>query len=328
MKKIMKTIGCLFLSMALIVTVALTAFADSGKTMKVTLRIEGIKANLFYKTEEVPYTDSLTLRAALQYIDAKEDSLKITGMDANFISDINGDTSAKFGGWDGWLYKVNGQEAAVGIDDYALKDGDSILLYYGDPYGVGMQFPVSDTSELSKGILKFTSSDTTFGADGSSTVKVNPVAGAAVTWNYGGGSAQYTTDANGEIKIDPAQLTVGTHAIQIAKANSTGLPLVLRFAPDYAVTVTANEAQSTTSTTASSTASATVTTVEQAQTTAVSASTVSSAIQTEESGVQTEPVSPKTGCDCGTVEYAVILSVVAAGIMIMAVKGRQLFHEK
>lgn len=313
MKKFSKKIGCILLSAALLTSTAFTALADGSKTMKVTLRIEGIQSNLFYKTEEVPYTDSLTLQTALKYIDTQEDSIKITGTDTNFISDINGETSAKFGGWDGWLYKVNDKDISVGIDSYPLKDGDSVLLYYGDPYGVGMQFPVADTSKLSEGILKFTSSDTTFNADGSSTVKVNPVADAVVTWNYGSASAQYTTDANGEIKIDASQLTEGSHTVQIAKANSAGLPLVLRFAPDYTVTIAANGTQA-------------VTTATQPQTT--STQSVLTA-QTTAAGSGADTVSPKTGCDCtATVIYAVILSAAAAGLMIATVKGRKHSYEK
>ncbi|MDF2685932.1 MAG: hypothetical protein K0S55_1113 [Clostridia bacterium] len=213
------------------------------ETMNITLRIEGINSNMYYKAVEVPYTDSLTLQAALTYIDSQEDSLKITGADAAYITDINGDTAGKFGGYDGWMFKVNGINAAVGIDSCKLAEGDSVLLYYGDPFGVGMQYPEADYSGISNGIIKFTSSDTTYDADYNPTVTVNPVAGATVTWYNDNTPVTYTTDNSGEIKVDSGKLEEGFHAIQITKTNDAGIPLVLRFAPDYSYELKANNPQ-------------------------------------------------------------------------------------
>lgn len=240
MKQSTKRFVCILLSVMLILSIsALAVFAEGETTMSITLRIEGINANMYYKTVEVPYTETLTLQAALTYIDAQENSIAITGVDAAYITDINGDTAAKFGGWDGWMYKVNGTDAAVGIDGYNLADNDKVVLYYGDPYGVGMQFPVADTTKISGGIIKFTSSDTTYDANYKPTVTVNPVVGATVSWTYNSTTATYTTDENGEIVIDKAQLTEGAHTIQISKISYNGIPLVLRFASDYTIPVAA-----------------------------------------------------------------------------------------
>lgn len=317
MKKITKKFACLLLVLSVLFTVSAVA-ASAQSTMNITLRIEGIQSCMFYKTEAVPYTGSLTLQTALKYIDQNEDSIAITGLDSNFISDINGDSSAKFGGWDGWLYKVDNQDISVGIDSYALKDGDSVLLYYGDPYGVGMQFPVADTSKIADGIIKFTSTDTTYDANGNAAVAVNPVVGATVTWNYENTSAAYTTDANGEIRIDPSQLTAGGHGVQIAKINEAGLPLVLRFAPDYVITVdrgVTNASQTT------STAAQTGTTAVQLNSTATDSTTQTTA---PASG-NAETESPKTG-DNSTVYFA----VCAAALIGVAVtsKGRKRSYEE
>lgn len=239
MKKNAKRFLCIVLAVMLILSVsAIPAYAAQG-TMSITLRIEGINANMYYKTVSVPYTDSLTLQAALAYIDAQESSIAITGANTGYITDINGESGGKFGGWDGWMYKVNGLEAPVGIDSYKLSNGDSVVLYYGDPYGVGMQYPAADTSLIAYGVIKFTSSDTTFDASYNPIVTVNPVVGATVTWNYGSKSATYITDKSGKITINKAQLTKGAHIIQISKKNGAGLPLVLRYAPGYTITVPA-----------------------------------------------------------------------------------------
>lgn len=232
------------LALGLLLSFLLPAMAipQDGPKLGITLRIEGIGENLYYAKAQIPYEDTLTVQQALSYIDVQTQDLDIAGLDTGFISCINGEASGTFGGWDGWLYTVNGNEAAVGIGECLLSEGDSILLYYGDPYGVGMQFPQADLSRLGEGILKFTSRDTTFDESFNPVVTVNPVTGAAVSFYYGDTLASYNTDENGEIVIDPAQLTPGAHRVQIEKyaedaVSGKYLPLVLRLAPDYTVNV-------------------------------------------------------------------------------------------
>ena len=69
------------------------------------------------------------------------------------------------------------------------------------------------------------------------TTQTNPVKGATVTWKAGEESATYTTDDNGEIKIDDRLLTAGPHSLSISKVGEEDLPLILRLAPDFTVTV-------------------------------------------------------------------------------------------
>ncbi len=251
MKKITQKISFLLVFIMLIsmISSVSTVFA-ANKTMNITLRIEGIEKNLFYATEKIPYTNNLTLQNVLTYIDQQENNIKITGVDAAYITDINGEAAASFGGWDGWLYKVNGKDSSDSIDNLQLSDGDSVVLYYGDPYGLGMQFPVADTSDIKDGKITFTSSDTKFDADGNPVVSVNPVINATITWSNGDKNSKYITDKNGQIKIDANELTDGSHAVQISKVGDTKLPLVLRFAPDYkidldAASLTANDGATT-----------------------------------------------------------------------------------
>lgn len=249
MKKLTQKLALLLLSITFLITVSSisTAFA-ADKEMGITLRIEGIEQNLFYETVSVPYTDTLTLQKALTYIDTQEDSIKLTGVDTAYITDINGETAGKFGGWDGWLFKINGKDAAVGIDSLELVDGDSVVLFYGDPFGVGMQFPVADTSKIDDGKLTFTSSDTTYDANYNASVTVNPVVGATVIWSSNDKTTEYVTDKNGTITIDADQLTAGAHAVQVSKVGDTKLPLVLRLAPDYTISVKADSTTTTTTT--------------------------------------------------------------------------------
>ncbi len=125
----------------------------------------------------------------------------------------------------------------TGIDGTILNDGDTVLLYYGDPYGIGMQYPLVDTSNLQNGLIRFTSIDSSYDENYSATVTENPVIGASVTWYYNDSSETYITDDKGEIKIKEEQLTQGNHQIQISKSNNTGIPLVLRLPPDYCISI-------------------------------------------------------------------------------------------
>jgi len=231
--------------LALLALSALTPAAVSANeptVVNVYLRIEGISENLYYGEVQVPCEGTLSVKDALAYADAQSDSLVIEGLDSGFVSAIGGDVSGTFGGWDGWLFTVNGEEATVGIAECLLSDGDSVLLYYGDPYGVGMQFPQADTSRLGDGILKFTSKDTTFDENWEPVVTVNPVAGATVRFYSGEDYSEYITDQNGEASIPASLLTPGEHRVQVEKYGDTAvsgkyLPLVLRLAPDFTVTV-------------------------------------------------------------------------------------------
>lgn len=215
---------------------SISAFADNEKQMSVTVRIEGISKNLYYNTVDIPYTgENLTVQNALMYVDQQSDDITITGVENGWITAVNDEKQASFGGWDGWLYTVNGVSPTDTVNDHMLSDGDSVVLYYGDPYGVGMQYPEIDTSKITDGILTFTSKDTSYDADYNPTVVTNPVKDAKVELGTEDGSVSYTTDENGSINIDDKYLTEGNHSISINKVSENGLPLVLRFAPDRTV---------------------------------------------------------------------------------------------
>lgn len=318
MKKITQKVTFLLFSVMLLIAVSSisTAFA-AEKTMSITIRIEGIEKNLFYATEQVPYTDSLTLAQALTYIDTKEDSISITGVDTGYLTDINGDTAGKFGGWDGWLYKVNGKDPVVSIGSQELSEGDNVVLYYGDPFGVGMQFPVADTSKLKDGVITFTSSDTTYDANYNPIVKVNPVVGATVTWSNGNTTKEFITDKNGSVKIDTDLLADGAHAVQISKTGDTKLPLALRFAPDYVVSVNAadNGTADDSKTENSDTAVTTSKDSSKADTDSKDLAKNDTSSNTSSSDSNTDASAPKTGEQMGSsIIYLLLAAVSLAGV--------------
>ena len=285
MKKtiIISAIGASLLAMSMPIT------ASADENSDVTVRIEGINECLYYGTYEL--SESKTVADVLSSIDEADDSISITGISDGYITAVNDDKAAHFGGWDGWLYLVNDVEPTVSVSEYTVKGGDSIVLYYGDPYGVGMQRPVADTSEISKGIIKFTSKDAEYDADYNVTYNVNPVADMTVTWEADGKTTEIVTDENGQITVPSDFLTKGSHKLSVSKVSESGIPLVLRLAPDFEVQVDEIIAAETT---AVSTTTSTETTT--AATTAALTETknVSSTAKSTTKAASAKNSSPKT----------------------------------
>lgn len=66
-----------------------------------------------------------------------------------YVSSIKGQAEATFGGWDGWMYEVNGVQPMVGAVEYPVNDNDRVLFYYS-------RFPViSTTGEIRAGHSEF-----------------------------------------------------------------------------------------------------------------------------------------------------------------------------
>lgn len=235
----------LFLSLmiSMLLLPSLVFAIPSSSTMNITICVEGISQTLYFQTLDIPYSGTLNVKGALEYADNNSEDLSITGLATDFITSVNGENGSTFGGYDGWLYLVNGLDTNQGISGYTLATGDIVTLYYGDPFGQGMQIPRIDESRLSSGILKFTSNDTTYDDDWNPTVTTNPVSGATVSWFNNLTHTNFITNASGEITIPLELLTLGIHRIQIGKYGTTAvsgkyLPLVLRFDPVKALNVT------------------------------------------------------------------------------------------
>lgn len=237
--KVKKILCSILAGVIAVSTFSISAFAEEEKQMSVTVRIEGINENLYYNTLDIPYTsENLTVQNALMYVDEQSDDITITGADIGWITAVNDDKQGTFGGWDGWLYTVNGISPYDTVDTYKLSDGDNIVLYYGDPYGVGMQYPEVDDSKIDDGILTFVSHDTIYDADYNPTVVTNPVADANIEFGIDDNETiMLTTDKNGSVTIDKRHLTAGNHFIAIKKESENGIPLVLRFAPDFTIAI-------------------------------------------------------------------------------------------
>lgn len=227
MKKIISAIAAFAVVLSSLVV---SPFAADEKT--VSLRIEGKSETYFYGDVT---TSASTVAELMDEVAAANDNLTISNPSGNYIESINGDKqkSIEPKKGDGWMYMVNGAAASVGIGEQQINDGDVIVFYYSDEFGShGFAKPVADLSKLGDREITFTSDVYT---EDFSLITV-PVEGAKVTWD----GKEYVTDADGKIVIDKADFTAGDHSVGISKVAEDGVPLVLRFASDYKITVTAD----------------------------------------------------------------------------------------
>ena len=116
-------------------------------------------------------------------------------------------------------------------------------LYYGDPFGVGMQYP---NVELKDNVLTVTSSDAVYDENYNATYVTNPISDLTVYWDCNGSVTTYTTNEQGQVTIDAKLLTKGKHNVAVSKVSESGIPLVLRLPKDYTVEVTTTIGESTT----------------------------------------------------------------------------------
>ena len=205
------------------------------KTVEVSahVRIEGIDKMMYNNDVTVSVAEGAkaTVKDVLMGLDAQTDDITIVGADSNYITEVNGVKAATYGGWDGWMYQVNGTAAPVGIEAYEIAAGDSIVLYYSDEYGVGMDYPIMNTEKIADKKLSFTSMKTTYDAEGKASTAEVKVTGMDVTI----GGETFKTDENGEITLSDAVMAKLPAEISISKYADNGCPLVLRYAPGTTV---------------------------------------------------------------------------------------------
>ena len=227
MKFFKKSLSIFLATLMIFAVLSCSASALERKT-EIHVQVEGITKTLF--------DDSIKISKKATVLDA----LSATGLDlvvtdseyGKYITSIEGEAAGTFGGWDGWLYELNGVELSVSVDQAEIGDSFNLLAYYGDPYGVGMQYPVAN-QRVSEGYITFTSTDTVTNWDtGESVTSENPVVGATVTFDDG---TVLTTDSEGKIYLTEELMQKGVHFYKIEKYAENGLPVVLRTEGWYAV---------------------------------------------------------------------------------------------
>ncbi len=239
MKMFKKSMSMLLALMMLVSTFTLCSFATDDVT--VSLRIEGIDKCLFYG--DVTVKADATAYDALLKADENDDSLTVVSSASEYgayITSINGIVAGSYTEkmWDGWSYMVDGASPDVGVDAYKVENGDIIVMYYGDPWNTGMQYPIINTEKLSDGTISFTSMDTVYDENWNAVTKEVAVIDYTLVWGYNGKTVEITPDENGVCKVPYKYLTIGEHSVQIERYDAkTGLPTVLRLAPDFSVEI-------------------------------------------------------------------------------------------
>lgn len=234
-RKILSTAIVAVLTLSMLM---LTAYASEDVT--VSLRIEGIEECLFYG--DVSVNEGETVYDVLLKADETDDSLCVTssmGQYGAYITAINGITAGSYTAlkWDGWLFMADGVSPSVGVDAYTVKNGESIVIYYGDPYNTGMQYPII-SFDAETGTITVSSLDTVYDENWNSVTKECPVADYTLSWGLSDGTSILVKgDENGVAVIPQEHLTYGEHSIQIEKTAANGLPAVLRLAPDYCIEI-------------------------------------------------------------------------------------------
>ena len=291
------------------------SFVSAGNTISVKLEIEGPDSCFFYGNISV---DTDNLAGAMKEADSENDKFTMDWQPSqygDYLTEVNGIKSATFLsqnglGYDGWMFKINGTALTSGASATTIKDGDAIVLYYSDEYGVGMQYPEIDLSQAEKGILTFTSQDASYNSDGSVSYIKKPVTEATVTLD----GTEYLSDESGSITVPSSVLTTGYHSIQIEKSTSYGCPLVLRFSPDAAICVSSSENGET---------SFAFTSMPQDDTTDTSAevTTATPGSQSSETEETTNTSTPKTGGP--SLLIFIVLIIASAAVSSIAFIARK-----
>lgn len=235
---------CLLLNMF----TGMSVFAvDEGR--QVSIRVEGINSTIT-KTDGNYRTQKTTVYGAVYEL-LKNKDIPIVVSDSGYgkyISSINGEEEATFGGYDGWMFIVNNETPDRSIDSYEINDGDNIVVYYGEfPSGSGesLHGTYIPTVELSKDTVEagaeftvtVTSTYYDWDKDQEVNVKIKDV-------EVGLCDKTYYTDEHGEaIVTAPADL--GNYSLSISLDRADSYPLIVRTTRDITVVETVDETDDT-----------------------------------------------------------------------------------
>ena len=87
--KALRSLLSLWTALLLSSALFLLPASAEGETITFSLRIEGITANVFYKTVTVPSDGTPTLQEALLEVEKAEEGLTFTGLDKAYITAIS-----------------------------------------------------------------------------------------------------------------------------------------------------------------------------------------------------------------------------------------------
>lgn len=193
---------------------------------KVNVRVEGIEKNILH--EDVLLSsdkEETALDVLKKVLDKNKIEYEIqSGSFGDFIKNINGDESGKFGGYDGWLYLVNGEMAPVGVGEYKVLPGDELVIYYGmfTPDTLVPIVSISPEKPMPGEALTVTVSSSYYDWSTEKMVDVK-IKDARVSIN----NKNYLTDENGVVVIKGINLP-GEYQLKVSKENENSYPSIVR----------------------------------------------------------------------------------------------------
>ncbi len=114
--------------------------------LQVTLEIQGIYDVIYDDSVQVPLPDEggpTALDALTHALDGAGISYTLEEFSwGTLITEIGGDEGGTFGGWDGWMFTVNGEFPDSGAGDFEISEGDIILFYYNRWAAISSESPV------------------------------------------------------------------------------------------------------------------------------------------------------------------------------------------
>ncbi len=226
MKKLIALILCTLLVGSMCVAAAGDFFILSAPTVHV--RIEDIDKNLFCGS--IAYKTGMTaLEAALEAIKQAglEATTSVSPYGGMYISAIGDRQEGAFGGYEGWMYYVNGESPMYSIANCPLEPGQQLLVAFAD---MSVLQPIVEAGRADGQVkITVTADVTTYDENWNATVTRQPIVGATVTADGKG----YTTDEQGAVTLPEESAAKERISLQVEQYSEEGLPLVLRLAPDF-----------------------------------------------------------------------------------------------
>jgi len=205
--------------------------AAMNKTITVSIRIEGIYDTIMNDTLTYTYIgDKVSAKIILkEALDAN--ALDYDLMDSSFgvyLSSIDGEVAGTFGGYDGWLYLLNGS-SGMGLEYDYINDGDQLVFYYGD-FAPGTLVPevtiLNPVLAIGEPLMIHVSATyDTYDANWNPTPVTIDVTGAEVVFN----DKTYVTSNKGLVIIEQKDIDFEmSNTYQVLKNNIDGVPSILR----------------------------------------------------------------------------------------------------
>ncbi|HBW73978.1 MAG TPA: hypothetical protein DEF59_01815 [Candidatus Magasanikbacteria bacterium] len=126
-------------------------------------------------------TTSSVLTALID-ADTLSDAFSITKLDyydsykSFYLDCLTIETTTSTRACGNWNYAVDGVYPSVGMDSYALKGGEQVYVYFGNPWRITAStstFPVNTTTALSTWRYNYNSTSTEWTADGRDTIDIS-----------------------------------------------------------------------------------------------------------------------------------------------------------